>query len=782
MQIQRLRQGGYARVHRISPSPLVLVAVWVCLLLAPSSARANDVTGEQIYKMKCASCHGAKGEGTNDNYPQPLEGDRSVAQLTKYIAKSMPKEGPKCTAQEAEKVSSYIFEAFYSKLAQARNRPPRIDLSRLTVRQYRNAIADLVGTFRPAGVWGEKRGLKAAYFKSRNLGNRDRLIERIDRDVSFDFGTTGPDAKFDEEQFSIRWTGSVLAPETGIYEFVVRTENGAKLWVNDDKNALIDAWVKSGKDTEYRGSVYLLGGRAYPLKLEFSKAKVGVDDTKTRKVKPPPVQASIALLWKIPGQSTEVIPNRCLAPVEFPELFALQTPFPPDDRSIGYERGASVSKAWDKATTDAALEVTGYISTNLRELAALGFQGTDRAAKLRAFCLRFAERAFRRPLSAEQKRFFVERHLDGAKDLDLAVKRIMLLVLKSPWFLYREINPTPDAYDVASRISFSLWDSLPDKELLDAAAAGQLSNHDQVKRQAARMLADLRARFKVREFLHQWLKVDACPDIARDPRRFPGFDQAVVSDLRTSLDLFLDDVVWGEGADFRQLFLANSLYLNGRLAGIYGEDLPANAGFEKVIPREGERAGILSHPYLLACFSYTATTSPIHRGVFIARSLLGRSPRPPPQAFVPLPVESHPGLTTRERVALQTKPGACQSCHGMINPLGFPLEHFDAVGRYRDAEEGRTIDSSGGYQTPVGEWIKFDGVKDLATYLVSSTQTRDTFVEQLFHYLIKQPARAFGQDEVSALGRAFAGYDFSVKKLIVEIIADSALTPRTEKP
>jgi cytochrome c553 len=759
-----------------------LVAGFVLLVAFPISAYADAPTGEQVYKQKCASCHGAKGEGTDDNYPQQLEGDRSVAQLTKYIAKSMPKEGPKCTADEAEKVAAYIYEAFYSKLAQARNRPPRIDLSRLTVRQYRNAIADLVGTFRTPGVWGDQRGLKAEYFKSRDLGGRDRLIERVDSQVSFDFGTSGPEARFDEEQFSIRWTGAVLAPETGTYEFVVRTENGTKLWVNDSKNPLIDAWVKSGNDTEYRGSIYLLGGRVYPLRLEFSKAKVGVDDTKTRKVKPPPARASIVLLWKVPGQSLDVVPSRCLTPAAFPALFAVQTPFPPDDRSIGYERGTSVSKAWDKATTDAALEVTGYVSANLRELADLGFHGNDRATKLRTFCLRFAERAFRRPLNAEQKTFFVERYLNGTKDLDLAVKRVLLLVLKSPRFLYRELDPMPDAFDVACRISFGLWDSLPDKELLDAAAAGQLATHEQVTRQATRMLADLRARSKVREFLHQWLKVDANPDIARDPRQFPGFDQAVVSDLRTSLDLFLDDVVWSKASDFRQFFLANTLYLNGRLAGFYGEDLPANSDFQNVVPREGERAGILSHPYLLTCFSYTATTSPIHRGVFIARNLMGQSPRPPPQAFVPLPVESHPGLTTRERVALQTRPGACQTCHSVINPLGYPLEHFDAVGRYRDAEVGRTIDSSGGYQTAVGDWIKFNGVKDLATYLVSSERTRDTFVEQLFHSLIKQPVRAFGPEEVSALGRAFAEYDFNIQKLIVKIIADSARTPRKEKP
>jgi hypothetical protein len=210
--------------------------------------------------------------------------------------------------------------------------------------------------------------------------------------------------------------------------------------------------------------------------------------------------------------------------------------------------------------------------------------------------------------------------------------------------------------------------------------------------------------------------------------------------------------------------------------------LPEEAGFEKVVLDDGPRCGILTHPYLMACFAYNATSSPIHRGVFIARSLLGRSPRPPPEAFVPFPAESHPNLTTRERVMLQTKPGSCQACHGIINPLGFPLEHFDAVGRFRQNENGRAVDSSGGYQTPAGAWVKFDGVKDLADYLVHSQETRDTFAERLFQYLIKQPVRAFGPKEHSSLSDSFAALDFNVQKLVIQIVVDSALASRTENP
>jgi hypothetical protein len=457
------------------------------------------------------------------------------------------------------------------------------------------------------------------------------------------------------------------------------------------------------------------------------------------------------------------------------------TPFPPDDRSIGYERGTSVSKAWDRATTDAAIEVAGYVVAHLGELAGFQDGAGDREIRIREFCRRFAERAFRQPLTTEQQRLYLDRQFGGVRDLEAAVKRVVLLVLKSPRFLYREIDGGRDGYDVASRLSFGLWDSLPDQELLEAAAAGRLASREQVARQAERMLLDPRTHGKVREFFLQWLKVDPVPDLTKDARQFPGFDPEIASDLRTSLELFLEDVVWSEASDFRQLLLADSLYLNGRLARFYGANLPADAPFQKVSFQSGERAGVLTHPYLLATFAYTAASSPIHRGVFLARNVLGQALRPPPEAFTPLAPDLHPGLTTRERVTLQTRPQACQSCHGMINPLGFTLEHFDAVGRYRGEEKGKQIDSTGTYQTRSSEVVKFAGVRDLATFLAGSTETHEAFVERLFHYVVKQPVRAYGPRTLPELRRSFAQNHDSIRKLLVEIMAASALTARDDK-
>lgn len=739
---------------------------------------AEEPSGEQLFKTQCARCHGPKGEGTK-RYQKHLEGDRSVAQLTSLIHKTMPEDGPGTLSEkEAKAAATFVYDSFYSPLARARNRPARIELARLTVRQYRNAVADLVGSFRWQPTWGTQRGLKGEYFRSRRFNPRDRVLERIDAPVAFDFGTASPvPGKAEPHEFSIRWSGAVLAPQTGEYDVVVRTEHATRLWLNDQRVPLIDAWVKSGHDTEYKATIYLVAGRIYPLRLEYSKAKQGVDDSGKTKQKPPAVKSSVALLWKPPGRALEPIPGSQLSTSSAPESYACATPFPPDDRSYGWERGTTISKEWDQATTDAALELAAYLDSRLNELAGTRDGAPDRAAKLRAFCHTFAERAYRRPLTEAQKAV-VDRQFATAKEPELGVKRVVLMVAKSPRFLYREVNPGADGYDVAARLAFSLWDSMPDRELLDAAARGQLSTPEQVRRQAVRMLADPRARGKLRDFLLTWLKADHGLDLAKDAKRFPGFDAAVISDLKTSLELFLDDVLWSNASDYRQLLLAEDVYLNDRLAKFYAVPLPSGEGYRKAKLDAGRRAGVLSHPYLMTSFAYTGESSPIHRGVFLARGVLGVALRTPPEAAAPLPTDLHPNLTTRERVVLQTQPAGCMTCHVIINPLGFTLEHFDAVGRYREKDNGKPVDALGIYQARDGKLVRADGARQLAAFVVGSEEAHTAFVEQLFHYLVQQSVRAYGPTALDDLRRSFVRREFHMRDLAIDVVTMAALKPR----
>ncbi len=751
------------------------------VLCALPVAGGQEAGGEEIYKLQCARCHGAAGQGTK-KYPQPLVGGKSPAQLAGLIGRTMPDdEDEKCTGEEAGRVAAYIHDSFYSADAIARLNPPRVELSHLTVGQYRNCVADLIGSFRPVAKVDDQRGLRGDYFSGRDVRGGAGLISRVDPEVKFDFGAAGPDGetedgKFNPNQFSIRWDGSVLAPETGVYEFIVRSDHAVRLWVNDTKRPLIDAMVKSGTDTEYRGSILLLGGRQYSVRLEFIKGKQ-LDKKKLLSAKP--TAASVELLWKLPRRTEEVIPARLLSPVKAAEVAVMETAFPPDDRSYGWERGTTVSREWVSATTDGALECAGYVIAHLSELAGVSDDASDRGAKLRVFCRKFAERAFRRRLSEAEKVWYVDRQFESAPDVEFAVKRIVLLVLKSPRFLYPGAMDQADGHGggdwaVASRLALTLWDSAPDQALLDAAAAGKLKSREEISRQAERMLADPRVKVKVRGFLLAWLKLDPAPELAKDAKRFPEFDAALSADLRTSLELFLDDIVWSAASDFRQLLLSDEYFVNGRLAAFYGVEPPAGGGFAKMKLGPGGRAGVLTHPYILSSLAYAAESSPILRGVFIGKGLLGITLRPPPNAFTPLAAELHPGLTTRERITLQTSQASCVACHGVINPLGFALEEFDAVGRFRAEENGKGLDVTGFYESRAGPTVEFTGARQLGAYLAGSEEVHAAFCQQMFQHLVKQPVRAYGLDKPRQLQASFAESGHSVKKLIVAIAVTAA--------
>jgi mono/diheme cytochrome c family protein len=768
--------------------------IYAPFLALAAVVAAADHPGLAIYKEHCARCHADNGVGTKD-VPEQLVGDRSVNQLAAYIDETMPEDDPaKVTGDAARQVADYIHAAFYSPVARDRNRPARVEVSRLTVRQYQNTVADLIASFRNRGPGVDaRRGLRAEYFRGRDFDRNAGLVyEQIDPQVDFHFGVEGPDPeRFEPNRFAIRWTGSIVPAETGLYEFMIRTEHSAKLALNTAwyEMPLIDAYVKSGDETEYRASIFLLGGRAYPLKLEFSKANQGVDNKKHE----PLTNASIELLWKPPHGVLEAVPERCLIPHDAAEVFVLKTPFPPDDKSIGYERGTSVSQDWFAAATAASIETADHVLDHIEHLARVKRDAPDRAEKLRTFAASFAERAFRRPLADDLRSLVIDRPFVDAPDLDTGLKRSLLLVLNSPRFLCREAdspaNPA-DAFETAERLSFGLWDSIPDQPLWEAAARNQLATPEQVQKQAARMVNDRRTRAKVRDFLFAWLRVDLGPEISKDQTRYSEFSPEIAADMRTSLEIFLDETLWSEGTDsrrsgdFRRLFTDDEVPINGRLAPLYGVNLPPDAAFRRVRLDDGRRGGLLSHPYMLSVLSYAGATSPIHRGVFLARSVLGNTLKPPQEAIAPLAPDQHPDLTTRERVALQTSAVACQTCHTMINPLGFALEDFDPIGRYRTLEINgsveKPINATGSYLPREGPEATFKGTRELAAYVATSRDAQEAFVQSLFHALVKQPLRAWGPNTLDNLRKSFAASDFDIRRLLVDIMTVAALPPKLE--
>ena len=785
-----------------------ILACGSLLLVANLPATEPIHPGSVIYEKLCVECHGAHGEGVKDKYDEPLHGNRNVEALARRIAKTMPDDNVgACVGEDAKQVAAYIYDAFYSPKAFARLHVPEFDVARLTIPQYRISVADIIGRFRPSfdKPPGKERGLKAHYSgviiekpapadvaqpvapvptpdpknkekdKKKKKDEKKDLpkvrFDRTDPQVVFSYGEGSPDPeKMGPEEFTIRWEGSIITEETGVYEFIVKSENGIRLLVNDSKKALIDGWVSSGPDVrEMKKSLYLLGGRSYPIQLEFFKFK-----EKT---------ASVRLEWKPPHGVAQAIPQKNLSPDRVRETMVVKTTFPPDDRSSGYERGTGVSKAWDQATTEAALDVTTYIEDHLDELSGSKSGTPDRADKLKQFARKFAEAAFRRPISDDDYQHFIEHQFAKAKTPEIGVKRAVIFTLKAPQFLYPDLpsDGPPNSYDVAARLALSLWDSIPDTTLLRAAAENKLQTRDQIAAQAARMVADPRTNVKLHGFFYHWLELERAEAIAKDTKLFPEFGPAVLADLRRSLWQFIDQVVWSDQSDYRELLQADYLLLNERLAKLYGKSVTGE-DFQRVAFDPKQRAGVVTHPYLLATLASSKQTSPIHRGVFLTRNIVGMTLKPPPKAIAFEDAKFDLHLTMREKITELTKNDNCMGCHKTINPLGFSLENYDAIGRWRTKEDNKPINATADFATDEGQNVRLTGARDLVKFAVENPDGHRAFIHQLFEHCVKQAVNLYGPDTLEDLRQSFTKSGFNIRKLLAEIATISATRGMPETP
>ena len=765
---------------------LVLILGVVAPQIAASDAPIDEqlvIKGEAIYRAKCASCHGEKGEGGTKQYAKPLAGDGSRTELAKLISETMPEDDPdSCVGEDAEAVAAFVFDHFYSDAAQVRNRPPRVGLARLTGPQLRQSLADLYSHFRGTPKVTEKRGVKAIYFDGPSRKNEKKKIERIDPVIQFDFGHNAPVEGVDPEHFYIYWEGGVLANATGRYEIIVRSTCSFVMDFGRIGRELINNHVQSGDKIEFRRTLTLTAGRVYPFKIDFIQRK--------RKTEQPP--ASVSLSWIPPGGTEQLIPNRNLISEGATPTFSLELELPPDDRSYGFERGVAINREWDESTTAASIEFAQAASDELWPEYRKNHkqEANENRSQLRAFLTEIVETAFRAPLDDELKKRYIDHQVDAADDDAEAIQRALLVSLKSPRFLYplADQNQSRSARQL-NRLTLTLFDSLPtDDWLIKKIRKNELEEVDTIRSLAREFVKDFRTQAKLHDMLLEWLNVKRFDEIKKDENLFAGFDRLIVSDLRDSLEAFLDKIVGSETSDYRQLFLADWTFTTDRLAKFYGDawqpleieplgTVTANATLPELRPSVSDsklRFGVLTHPYLMSGLSYHDTTSPIHRGVFLIRYILGRTLRPPNEAFTPLSPDLHPDLTTRERVSLQTSPENCQVCHSKINGLGFTLENFDAVGKFRNQEKTKTLDSSGKYVDRNGEEVSFSGPSELADYIISSDDAHRAFVNRAFQHFVKQPAAAFGSGTLDELTDKFRKNNFNINELIVEVAVIAA--------
>lgn len=407
--------------------------------------------------------------------------------------------------------------------------------------------------------------------------------------------------------------------------------------------------------------------------------------------------------------------------------------------------------------------------------------GTTDAACGREFVESFGKRVFRRPLTDDELErwtgFFESQRV--VIDFDAAVQLTVTAMLQTPHFLYRlenqgsEVNADQlelSQHELANRLSYLLWETMPDNELLAAADAGELETEAQLEAQARRLLADDRARAAVRNFHRQWLYLDRVLDEDKLSELFPMWQGPVRESAKEETLRFTENTFFN-GGTVKDLFTSNVAYVDDVMAELYDVPSPSESWSEIELDPQ-ERAGLLSRIAFLAGNAHDANGSPPLRGVYVMERLLCE-PRPSPPANANLtPPEADPDqgpMTNRELFEQRVAPPSCQGCHVRIDGFGYGFENYDAAGQFRTEDNGLPVDASG-FANGIGNDAEYDGAVELQGLLGESDVVRDCVVKQWFTYANGRTMEPADTCQVEAIQQAIADKDGNLLDLLVSIV------------
>jgi hypothetical protein len=471
----------------------------------------------------------------------------------------------------------------------------------------------------------------------------------------------------------------------------------------------------------------------------------------------------------------------------------------------GYTNNAQALLVSDRLARDyrrAAEALGGELMADPTTLAnLLGCEPSgDGQACAASFIDTFGLRVYRRPLSAAERSGYLTLWAAGnglysdGDPFEQGIRLVIEGMLQSPQFLYRvELSANIDAatelialdsWELASRLSFMLWNSVPDDELLDAAAANMLVSPDGIETQARRMLEDPRARGMVRDFHSQWLQTSRYADLNKNAGLYPGWSPSIGSSLEEETQRFIEYVIFEMGGTYSDLMTSEFSFIDDQLAAVYG--IEGSFGPEPVLHQFGPddgRAGLLTQIGFLASRAYPDLSSPIHRGVFIQRQILcSKLPDPPGDADLELPeVDGEEIVTTRQQVELHTSPAYCQGCHASINPGGFAFEHYDAIGQWRDTENDVAIDASGSIITSATDVLEFTDAMDLVHQLGADETAQQCYLRNWFRYGYARYETPVDECTIDDLHTRLSAADYNVEELLVQMTLTESFRFRAQE-
>ena len=397
-----------------------------------------------------------------------------------------------------------------------------------------------------------------------------------------------------------------------------------------------------------------------------------------------------------------------------------------------------------------------------------------------------ARRAFRRPVTAEDLETPLEFYRKGSAEggFEAGIRSGIMAILVSPKFLYRAEAPPAglepgqtyrlDDFELASRLSFFLWSRLPDEELLALAEQGRLGDPEVLSAQVRRMLADERARSLVTNFAVQWLELRKLASFSGDPAVYPQFDRELRDSAENELLLFVQSVLL-ENRNVLELLTSDRTFVNERLALHYGLPNVQGDRFREVALDDPNRWGLLGKAAVLMITSYPNRTAPVLRGAWILDHLMGTPPAAPPANVEALPetVAGGPALTVRARLETHRKNPSCNGCHGIMDPLGFALENYDAVGQWRerDQDAGDAIDASG----ELADGTHVRSPRELSAALAAKPDwLAQTLTETLMMYALGRRIEYFDMPAIRDIVRTAARDDYRFFAIVEGIVASDA--------
>jgi hypothetical protein len=718
---------------------LVAVMFVACSNSGDATYDYANSKGAALYQEMCQVCHGEIGEG--GMAPPLRDSKKSVGDLEHVISERMPANAPgQCTGECASEIAQFIHEGLTTKALACNAVPPaRRRLRLLTRREYRATVRDLFGDTAP--VMACAKATDCAYRDTCTAGQCE---------------PTGCDA----QTFVYDPQGGTLASVhvAGDFNNWASTIAGGGLALTYD--AATKLWV----------GTFAIGSGKHLYKLVLDQQQ-WISDARAPASEPDGFggQNSITQVACATGLGGDPAAG-----------------FPVESRKAGFPfdtdaAAALVTSAHVDAYLVAAEKLADFAATDPNALVACNWAG-DRGACGRTLASELGKRLFRRPLTSEEVDRYSALVINGT-DANAGVATALHAMLVSPAFLYRsELGEKADngrfrltPFEIATALSYTFVGTTPSAALLAAAGSGELATSAGIEKWARMLLADPRARQQVGELVLQWSGAQNVLSSEKRGDLFPDWEPTRAA-LATETRQFAAHVVFDGAGTFEELMTADYTVVDTTAARFYGM-----TGTGKVAYEGGKRAGLLGHASVLATTAHSDQTSPVLRGLLVRRNFLCQELPPPPPFAGGLPAID-PNATTQDRFEMHSKSPACSSCHRYIDPIGFGLERFDPVGRWRDTENGKSIDASGDLpdveQLGTDTGAPFASLPELARTIASSHAAQSCFVRQYLRFsrgvretLAERCARLRVEDKFTAAGG-------DIRELMVQSVLSSDFVER----